>query len=114
MRREVLSADRAMIVDFQECAKQFALAAARAAAAQSALQRGPDVALGSRHRIRSPDLGGLAHGFHDLPFFDLPGPALPGLRSFLRGLRPGCAFACALMVSLAPGRLRPRGAELPS
>jgi hypothetical protein len=45
MRREILPADRTMVVDLQEGAKQLALAATGAAAAQSAFQRGPHVAL---------------------------------------------------------------------
>src|SRR5258708_20828316 len=123
MRCEILPADRTMVIDLQEGAKQFAFAATGAAAAQSAFQRGPHVALFSGGGIPGPDLGCGAHGFHDLPFCDLPdfplpdlalpNFAFPGLRSFLRGLRPGCALACVTAPSRAPSRLRPRGITRP-
>src|SRR4029077_10202730 len=98
MRREVQPAGGAVIVDFQEGAKQFALTAAGAAATESALQRRPHVALLDRRGILAPDDLVCAYGFHDLPFFDLPVLPLPGLRSFLRGLCPGWVLACVLEV----------------
>src|SRR5271170_4186828 len=85
---EVQPAYRAVVVDFQEGAKQLALAAAWAAPTKAALERGPHVALLSRNGISRPDPGWRAHGCHDLPFFGLAGLLLTGLRSFLRGLRP--------------------------
>src|SRR4051812_9277705 len=102
-----------MIVHFQKSAKQFSLAAARTAPAQAPLEGRPQVAFFAGRGFPGPDFRRLVHGFHDLPFFDLL--RLPALRSFLRGLRPGCAFA---VVSRAapelPFRRRPRGITLPS
>src|SRR3954453_7161880 len=117
MWRVVETADRAVVIDLQEGAKQLALAAAGAAAPKAALHRGPDVALLGLHGIPGPDWRRGAHRFHDLPFFGLPGFGLPGLRSFLRGLRPGCAFdgvACALEPSRPPSRFLPPGIPWPS
>src|SRR4029450_5365529 len=79
MRRVVETADRAVVIDLQEGAKQLALAAAGAAAAKAALHCGPDVALLGVYGIPGPDWRRGAHGFHDLPLFDLPGLALPDL-----------------------------------
>src|SRR4051812_17846973 len=116
MRGVIQSAYLTMIVHFKEGAKQFSLAAARTAAAQPALQRGPQVALFAGHLIPGPDLGRLAHAFHDLPLFDLPDLALPGLRSLLRRLRPGSGFACDWRGAAVPpwSRRRPRVATRPS
>src|SRR5438270_10430867 len=116
MRAVIKPAHRAVIVHFKKSAKQFSLAAARTTAAQPAPQRRPYIAFFAGHLIPGPDLGRLIHGFHDLPFFDLPALALPGFRSFLRGLRPGLAFACASRgVSVLPrSRLRPRWTVRPS
>src|SRR5205085_1541 len=111
VRAEIQSANRAVIGDFQESTKQFALAAARAAAAQASLQGGPQVALFGRPGFPLPDDRLAAHGFHDLPFIAFPILLLPCLRSLSRGLRPGWALVCGLEASW---RLRPRGASLPS
>src|SRR3954447_990245 len=99
-----------MGVDLEEGAKQFSFAAARAAAAKAALHRAPDVALFDRTGLAGPHRGGGAYRFHDWPLFGLPGFGLPGLRSFLGGLRPGCAFALgsARKPSRLPLPLRPR------
>src|ERR1700722_8153845 len=88
MRREVEVANRAIIVHLEECAKQLAFAAARAAAAKAALYRSPHITLFSDRGFPGPDFGGCGGGYHDLPFFDLP-----GFRTFFRGVRPGWAFA---------------------
>src|SRR5436190_11264637 len=126
MRRKIQPANRTMIGHLEECAEQLALAAAGTAAAQSAFQRGPDLALFAPCGIPRPDFRLFAHGFHDLsfeglPLFDLPRlplaglPRLPlaGLRSFLRGLRPGCAPAWIPDAWWMPSRLL-RGATRPS
>src|SRR5829696_8219432 len=97
MWREIEPALRAIIGSLQEGAKQLAFAAARAAATKAALHRGPEVALLGLHGVPGPDCCRSVHRFHDLPFFDLPGLALPdlplwGLRTSSRGLRPGRDF----------------------
>src|SRR5882757_4086598 len=112
VRRVVEATGRAMVVDLQEGAKQLAFAAARAAAAEAAFHRGPDVALRGGRGVPGPDSRRRIHRFHDLPFFGWPGFALPGLRSFLRGLRPGCGFALRSVLALS--RFLPRGMALPS
>jgi len=101
----------AVIIDLQKCAEQFAFTTARTAAAEAALQGDPDVALFGTRGFPGPDDRARAQAFHDLPFFDLRVLALPGWRSFLRGLRPGCALACCLELSW---RLWPRAIGLPS
>src|ERR1700732_1132140 len=111
MRREIQPANRAVVVDLEEGAKQLAFAAAGAAATESALQRGPYIALLGRRGILGPNHLVGAHGFHDLPLFDLPDFASPDLRSFLRGLRPGCGLACGPATFW---RLPRRGAAWPS
>src|SRR4029450_10853073 len=118
VRREIQPANRTMIGHLQECAKQLALAAARTASAKSAFQRGPDVALFGQCGISGPDFRLLAHGFRDLsfegpPLFYFPRLPLAGLRSFLRGLRPGCALAWVPDVWRVPSRLL-RGGARPS
>jgi ribonuclease R len=107
VRREIEPANRAMVVDLQEHAKQPAFAAPRAAAEKTALHRGPQIAFFGSSNLARPDCRRRAYRFHDLPRFDLPGFALPGLRSFLRGLRPGCALA--LRSARGPSRFLPRG-----
>src|ERR1700722_19688743 len=114
MRSEIQPANRAAIGNLEESAEDFAFAAARTAATESALKRRPHIALLGRRGIPAPDDLVCAHGFHDLPFFDLPDLALPGLRSFLRGLRPGCGLACALDIPRPGSRLRPREGAWPS
>src|SRR5947209_14072904 len=113
MRAVVQPANGAMIVHFQESAKEFSFAAARTAPAQAPLERGPQVAFFACLGVPGPDFCRLVHGFHDLPFFDLL--RLPALRSFLRGLLPGCAFARASRTGPAAlSRRRPRGTTRPS
>src|SRR3569623_279229 len=124
---ENLSAFGTGIVGFQEGAKQFALAAGRAAAAPAAHHRSPDIAFGRSGRRRSPWERRLRHGcgrlhrcaVHHLPRLPLPDLALPlglSLRIFPFGLRPAFDAAPCFM----PGRPRlpnsrlPRGVFVPS
>src|SRR4051812_3457788 len=116
MRGIIKPAHRAVIVHFQEGPKQFPLAATRATSAQAPLESGPKVTFLTCRGFPGPDLCRLVHGFHDLPFFDLL--LLRGLRSFLRGLRPGCALAGVSREIPASfgvaSRRRPRGITRPS
>src|SRR6202043_2477001 len=117
MRREVEVADLAVVVDLEEGAKQFSLAAARAAAAEAALQRGPDVAFLDEAGFAGPYLAGGAHGFHDLPLFDLPDFFRSGFRGFSRGLRPGLCLVRTFArgkAGVAASRFLPRGMSWPS
>src|SRR5690349_16102904 len=99
MRREIEAAGRAIVGHLQPGAKQLALAAARAAAAEAALHRGPHVALcADDGSLARPYLRSRAYRFHDfglaldLPRFTLPDFFLSGLRFLSRGLRPGCSL----------------------
>src|SRR5262249_46989796 len=82
------------VVDLEEGAKQLALTAARAAAAEAALHGGPEVALlADGGRLAGPCMLRRAHRFLDLPRFILPDFFLSGLRFPSCGLRPGRSFA---------------------
>src|SRR5882757_6995837 len=117
MRGVIQPAHRAMIVHFKEGAKQFSLAAARATAAQPALQRGPYIAFFAGHLIPGPDLGRLAHGFHGFSLkrfapFRFAGFGLAGLAvlSARAAARMGLALRVGLSFQLTTRLLAPASA----
>src|SRR5207244_1928573 len=113
---EVETASRTMIVNLQEGAKQFSLAAARAAAAKAALHRAPDVALLADSGFAGPHGGCASYRLHDLPLPDLPDFCLPRLRSLLREAWCGRSFSACwdFRTSRLPSRFLPRCTIRPS